>query len=171
MTKVYLIDEKTLKEDSFINDNVGSEFIQPTIELAQDIHLQELIGTKLMNKICSLVEDDTINTSSDYKLLLDSYVIPYLEWMVTSLIQIPIAYKIRNLGVVQTTDEHTSNTQLKDVQSLEDYYSNKASFYAQRMSKFLHANHNKYPEYCSTDSCADFHSNPNSFRISTYIGK
>lgn len=169
MTQVFLISEKTLKEDSLINDNVGVEFLQPTIELAQNIHLQELIGTKLLNKLCSLVEDDSITANTDYRMLLDSYITPYLEWMVTSLIQLPIAFKTRNLGVVQTNDDRVYNLGLKDVQVLEQYYANKAAFYATRMTKFLHANHNIYPEYCSTDSCADFRSNHNAFRLPTVL--
>lgn len=169
MTQVYLISEKTLKEDSLINDNVGIEFLQPTIELAQDIHLQELIGTKLLNKICALVEDDSITANTAYQTLLDSYITPYLEWMVTSLIQLPIGMKIRNLGVVQTQDERVYNLGLKDVQVLEQYYANKAAFYATRMSKFLKANSNIYPEYCQCDDCSDFHANPNSFRLPTVL--
>lgn len=169
MTSVFLISEQTLKADSLINDNTGSEFLQPAIELAQDIHLQELIGTKLLNKVCSLVEDDSITANTAYKTLLDAYITPYLEWMVTSLIQLPIAFKTRNLGVVQTNDDRVNNLGLKDVQVLEQYYSNKAAFYATRMSKFLKANSNVYPEYCQCDDCSDFHSNPNSFRLPTVL--
>lgn len=169
MVSVFLISEQTLKADSLINDNTGTEFIRPAIELAQDIHLQELIGTKLLNKICSLVQNDTIVQYPDYKALLDEYITPYLEWMVTSLIQLPIAFKTRNLGVIQTNDDRVNNLGLKDVQVLEQYYANKAAFYATRMSKFLKANTNIYPEYCSCDNCADFHSNPNSFRLPTVL--
>lgn len=169
MTQVFLISEQTLKADSLINDNTGSEFLQPAIELAQDIHLQELIGTKLLNKICALVEDDSITANTAYQTLLDSYITPYLEWMVTSLIQVPISVKTRNLGVVQTNDDRIYNLGLKDVQVLEQYYANKAAFYATRLTKFLKANTNIYPEYCSCDSCADFHSNKNSFRLPTVL--
>ena len=169
MTSVFLISEQTLKADSLINDNTGSEFLQPAIELAQDIHLQELIGTKLLNKVCSLVEDDSITANTAYKTLLDAYITPYLEWMVTSLIQLPIAFKTRNFGVVQTNDDRVNYLGLKDVQVLEQYYSNKASFYATRMSKFLKANSNVYPEYCQCDDCSDFHANPNSFRLPTVL--
>lgn len=169
MTQVYLISEKTLKEDSLLNDNTGSEFLSAAIELAQNIHLQELIGTKLLNRICSMVEDGSISGETAYKSLLDAYITPYLEWMVTSLIQVPIAFKTRNLGVVQTNDERVNNAGLKDVQVLEQYYANKASFYGLRLTKFLKANSTIYTEYCKCDNCADFHSNPNSFRLPTVL--
>lgn len=165
MTQVFLISEQTLKQDSLINDNVGVEFLQPTIELAQNIHLQELIGTKLLNRICALVESDEISAETAYKTLLDAYITPYLEWMVTSLIQLPIAFKTRNMGVVQTNDDRVNNIGLKDTQVLEQYYANKAAFYGLRLSKYLKANKTLYPEYCDCDDCSDFKANPNSFRL------
>lgn len=169
MTQVYLISEQTLKDDSLINDNTGVEFISAAIELAQNIHLQELIGSKLLNKICSMVDDDTITGDTNYKLLLDAYITPYLEWMVTSLIQVPVAIKTRNLGVVQTNDDHINNLGLKDVQVMEQYYANKAAFYGLRLSKYLKANSQIYPEWCQCDDCADFKSNPNAFRLPTVL--
>jgi len=169
MTQVYLISEQTLKAEGLINDNVGIEFLIPVIELSQNIHLQELIGTKLLNRICSLVETGDIETETAYKTLLDAYITPYLEWTVVSLIQLPISFKMRNMGVVQTNDEHLFNTSLKDTQVLEQYYANKATFYALRLSKYLKANTQLYPEYCQCDDCSDFKANPNTFRLPTVL--
>lgn len=168
--KVLLISEKTLKTEGFINDNVGGELVRPSIELAQDINLQELIGTKLLDKVCSLVESGAITGDTEYKLLLDEYITPYLLWKVTSLIQIPTAVKTRNLGVVQTNDANVVNMSLKDVQAITRDYDNKASFYANRMTKYLCANRNKYPEYCAGD-CEGYKSNPQAFYCPTYLGK
>lgn len=160
MAKIYLISSKTLKEDTFINDNVGEEMLNPSIAEAQDIDLQEILGTKLLNRILSLVDSGSIRDDefSDYKLLIDEYITPFLEWKVMSTIQLPLAYKMRNMGVVQTTDANVTSATMRDAQTLMEHYNNKASFYSIRLTKFLHANHNKYPEYCSTDSCADFKS-------------
>lgn len=171
MSKIYLISEKTLKEDTFINDNIGGEMLNPSIAEAQDISLQEILGTKLLNKVLGLVETGDIKNDeyADYKALLDEYITPYLEWKVMSTIQIPLAYKMRNLGVVQTNDTNVYSAGLKDAQAIADYYDSKASFYSLRLSKYLHANHNKYPEYCSTDSCADFKSRP-VFHNPIYLG-
>ena len=58
--RVQLISETTLKAYTLINDNVDAAFIGPTIQKAQDMGLQPLIGSNLLEKVCSLVESDKI---------------------------------------------------------------------------------------------------------------
>ena len=50
--KVLLISENTLKQDSLINNNVDSVYLLPAIQVAQDQGLQQIIGSKLYEKIC-----------------------------------------------------------------------------------------------------------------------
>lgn len=170
MAKVFLISSKTLKTDGLINDNVGDEMLKPAIQEAQDIFLQQIIGTKLMNKVCDMVGDGTIAQNSDYKLLLDEYITPYLNFKVMASIQIPLAYKMRNLGIVQTNDNNIYNVNMNDVKALIEHYDNRAGFYSIRLTKFLSANNTIYPEYMSTDSCADFRSNKNTFECPVFLG-
>lgn len=172
MARVYLISEKTLKENSVINNNVDSMYILPAIEYAQDAGLQPLIGTKLYNALMDMVADGSIVEldNDDYKYLLDEYVTPYLVNKVTADIQIPLTYKMRNQGVVQQTGENTYTPSMKDTQFVIQNYENKANFYGQRLSDFLRANRALYPEYCSKDSCADMPSNRNAYNTGIFLG-
>lgn len=52
MNTIYFISEKTLREQSLINDNVESSFISYAIKNAQMINLQEIIGSALYNSLC-----------------------------------------------------------------------------------------------------------------------
>lgn len=171
MAKAYLISEKTIKTNSIVNDNVDGMYLLPAIEFAQDAGLQPLIGTKLYNKLMDLVADGTIVNYSDYKYLLDEYVTPYLINKVTADIQLPLAYKMRNQGVVQQTSENTIVPSLKDTQYVIQHYDNQAIFYANRMSDYLRANRNKHPEYCKTDTCADMPSDKGAYKTGIYLGK
>lgn len=170
MARVLLISEQTIKTNSIINNNVDGMYILPAIDYAQDAGLQPLIGTKLYNKLMDMVEDGSIADSEDYKLLLDDYITPYLLNKVTADIQLPLAYKLRNQGVVQQTGENTYVPSLKDTQYVIQHYQNQADFYGNRMSDYLRANKRKYPEYCSTDSCADMPSNRNAYNTGIYLG-
>lgn len=170
MAKVLLISEVTLKKNSVINNNVDGMYLLPAIEYAQDSGLQPLIGTKLYNKLMDLVEDGSITGNTEYKLLLDEYVTPYLLNKVTADIQIPLAYKMRNQGVVQQTGENTYTPSLKDTQYVIQNYENKANFYGNRLSDYLKANRTKYPEYCSIDSCADMRSDSGAYKTGIYLG-
>lgn len=170
MARVLLISEKTLKENSVINNNVDGMYVLPAIEFSQDAGLQPIIGTKLYNRLMDMVEDGTIGNNEDYKYLLDEYITPFLLNKVTAEIQIPLAFKLRNQGVVQQTGENTYVPSLKDMQYVTQNYENKANFYGNRLSDFLRANRSKYPEYCKIDSCADMPSDSGAYKTGLYLG-
>lgn len=170
MARVLLISEKTLKSNGVINNNVDGMYILPAIDYAQDAGLQPIIGTKLYNKLMDLVSDGSIQQETDYKVLLDEYVTPYLLNKVTADIQIPLNYKLRNQGVVQNQADNTIVPTMKDLQYVIQNYEYKAVFYGNRLSDYLMANKSKFPEYCKVDSSADMHSNPNSYKTNIYLG-
>ena len=164
---VLLLSEKTLKQDSLVNDNVDVMYILPAIQVAQEQALQQLIGTKLYKTICNMV--DTNDIPEDYQVLLDEYIIPFLEYKVMSDIQIPISYKMRNLGLNQTTDERTITPSLRDTQYIIEFYDNKAKFYSNRLYDYLCANCSKYPDFRKKDSCDDLMANKMSYRTNIVL--
>lgn len=147
MNKVLLISEETLKTYTLVNDNVDGKYILPAIQTAQDIDLETLIGKALLNKLCSLVEDGSIVDNTDYKLLLDEYITPYLCWQVLSTIQIGLNYKFSNSGMISNDDERKSKLDYKNNQLLQEQYKHYADSYAIKMKDYLCSNSNKYPEY------------------------
>ena len=165
MSKVLLISDETLKSETIINDNTGSEFLAPAIETSQDIYLQQLIGTELLDKLYDLVITNDIvkDEFAVYKTLLDDYVTNYLKFKVLSEVTIPLAYKYRNVGVVQTTHDNVQSTTLRDAQLVANHYELRATFYAERMSKYLCANAGLYPEYKSTRNGADMMADPDAY--------
>lgn len=166
MSKIFLISEKILKSETILNDNTGSEYIAPAIETSQDIYLQQLIGSQLLMKLYELIETDNINKPdyNDYKLLIDDYITNYLKYKVLSEITIPLAYKYRNAGVVQTTNDNVYSTSLRDAQLVQNHYELRANFYAERMTKYLCANAELYPEYKSMKSSADIMADPDAYK-------
>lgn len=165
MSKIFLINENVLKTETILNDNVGAEFIRPAIETSQDIYLQQLIGSELLDKLYSLISSNTINSkqNANYKTLIDDYITNYLKYKILAEITIPLAYKYRNSGVVQTTGEHYNQSQLKDATLVQNHYELRANFYADRLSRYLMANSGLFPEYRSTRDNADMMSNPDAY--------
>lgn len=162
MINVFLIDESTLKNDTPLGDNVASENIRPAIETAQDIYLQQLIGSELLDKLYGDIANDKLE--GHYKELLDDHITNYLKYKVLSEITIPLAYKYRNAGVVQANGEHYQQTTLRDAQLIANHYDLRANFYAERMSKYLCTNSDKFPEYKSTRDNADIMADPDSYK-------
>lgn len=149
MTEVLLISEKTLKSESYINDNVGSEMILPAIQTAQDIKLQPLIGCTLYEELKSQVAAGQVN--EPYLTLLTKYIKPFLIYAVMADIQIPLAFKIRASGAaVQSNTEYTYNSDRKDTQMIAGYYEDKMNFYGFRLTDYLNKNSSLFPEYHSS---------------------
>ena len=121
----------------------------------------------LYDKICDAVDRGEI--SADYRILLNDYITPYLEYKVMADIQIPLSYKFRNLGVNQTTDERTYSQSLRDTQYLIEFYENKAKFYSNRLYDYLKANHKLFPEFLETDSSADIMADKMSYKTNIVL--
>lgn len=146
--KVLFISEKTLKEDSLINNNVDAAFINSAIMTAQDIFLQPLLGSCLYEQLQNAIIAE--NLTADEQKLIDEYITPYLEYRVMADIQIPLNYKFRNAGIISNTDTNIQTASLDDLKYLTDYYENRSGYYANRMTKFICKNSSKFPS-CSCD--------------------
>lgn len=162
MSKVFLISESVLKNETVLNDNVGSEFIGPAIETSQDIYLQQAIGSELLDKLYELVELDKIE--GHYKTLLDDYITQFLKYKVLAEIVIPLSYKYRNAGIVQSMGDHYQQSAMRDAVAVQNHYEARANFYHERMTKYLNANSNLFPEYRSTRDGADMMADSDSYK-------
>lgn len=166
MKRIFLISEETLKTETIINDNMGSEYIGPAIETSQDIYLQQIIGTCLLDKLYNLVETNDISKEDNvkYKILLDDYITNYLKFKVLSEITIPLAYKYRNTGVVQIGGTNITNTTMRDAGLVQNHYDLRANFYADRLVSYLCANNGDFPEYGDRRDIADIQADKDAFK-------
>lgn len=76
MAKVLFIKREHLVENSVISGNVDSDKILPFIEIAQEIHIQSYLGSKLYDKLKADIVADTL--TADYTTILDDYIQPML---------------------------------------------------------------------------------------------
>ena len=141
---IYLLSEQRLKAD-FLNDNIASELILPSIQTAQDIYLRQTLGDSLLDKICCLVRENELE--EPYKTLLDEYIIIYLEYLAMAELCVPSTFKLGNIGVAQNYDSNVNTQTIQNVKYLESYYKQKASFYENRLTTFIQKHYNLYPEY------------------------
>lgn len=141
---IYLLSEQRLKKD-FLNDNIASELILPSIQTAQDIYLRQTLGDSLLDKICSLVRENELE--EPYKTLLDDYIIIYLEYLAMAELCVPSTFKLGNIGVAQNYDSNVNTSTIQNVKYLESYYKQKASFYENRLTTFIQQHCNLFPEY------------------------
>ena len=172
MNKVLVVSEDTIRTYSEISENIYGKSLLPAIRTAQDLELQEILGSCLYRKILSLIEDGTIvnQENSQYKDLLDEYIQPFMiEQVVADLIPI-VGSKIANLGVYKSSDEYTQNVSAGEVDRLQYSHVVKANHYKKRMQYFLKENQKAFPEL-GTCKCGDIKPNLNSAEdVSIYLG-
>lgn len=137
-----------------INNNLDDNYLSSTIVTVQEVYLEQILGTALYHKLQELVynqikgNSDAINDSSneDYRILLEDYVKNFLKARATVDILYPLAYKIRNMGVMKTSDNNLQAANLEDIKYLEKQYLTYVDEYSQRLSKYLCENKELFPE-------------------------
>lgn len=158
---VLLISEDYIKSTTNISDNIANYYLLPSIKLAQDIDLESTIGTQLLEKIQELIYNNDISNqeNSNYKLLLDKYIQPYLAYATIQHLTPTVAYKLANQGVLRTDDEKSYNVTSNEVDKVMDYYSHIANTFKKRLQLFLIANYNEFTELLNWKSLADIRAN------------
>jgi hypothetical protein len=97
MATALFINRTDLVRNSIIDGNVDTDKFIQFIKLAQQIHIQNYLGTELYNKISTLITSGDIDEAeyADYKTLLNDYIQPMLIWW-SQVDYIPFAsYQIR----------------------------------------------------------------------------
>lgn len=158
---VLLISEDYVKSVTNISDNIANDYLLPSIKLAQDLELEETIGTHLLQHIQALVFDNNISNQDNamYKLLLDKYIQPYLAYATIQHLAPTVAYKIANQGVIRTDDEKSYNITSDEVDKVSEHYKHLSNVYKKRLQLFLIANYNEFPELMKWKSIADIKAN------------
>lgn len=164
MSKALFITPKDIKRYSILNGNVDNDKFMQYIEIAQDIHIQNYLGTDLYEKLQTLITSDTINdvANADYKLLLDTHVKPMLiHWALVQYLPFA-AYTISNGGVYKHTSETSQSVDKNEVDFLVEKQRTTAQYYTDRFIDFMCFNSSTYPEY-NTNSNGDVYPDKKSY--------
>ena len=105
MAKVLLIRREDVVRFTQTNGNVDSDKLMQHISIAQDIHLQNYIGTDLLEKLQADVSGSTL--SGNYETLVTDYIKPVLiHWSMVEAIPM-LAVTIGNGGIYRHEPEST----------------------------------------------------------------
>lgn len=151
MKKIYLVSTSLLKTNSIICQNVDDSLLLNAISEAQDIELQQTLGSALYNRILNDVDEGTI--AGDYKELLDNYIQNFVCYYAVYHAIPVISIKIKNKGVVRENSEWSQDSTFQEMSYLRKDTQDKAEFYAQRLSDYLQANKDSFPEYKANCGC------------------
>ena len=158
MTDVFLISEAKLREFTDMDNNVDTALIKNAIREAQDIPLQQCIGTLLYNKILNLVETGNITQSqySDYKYILDAYIQDFLLYAAYWYALDSIYLRARNNGLLVPNGGENSIASDRSLYNVKKQtVENKMNYYNDRLTNYIIEEQATYPELNSSNKLYD----------------
>lgn len=143
--KALFISKKDLVRHTPISGNLDFDRVVQYIEIAQDIHIHELLGSNLYKKLQADVIAGTL--TGEYETLVKSYVKPTLSQY--SLLEfLPFSqFSINNKGVFKHTSESAETLTKADLSMMVEATRDTAQHYATRLVEYLRNRPNLFPEY------------------------
>lgn len=152
MSEVLLINRQDIMRLTGLDGSIDVDKILPHVNTAQDIHLQPIIGTKLLDKVKTLISDDELLDVGNeaYKTLVYTYITPALVYLTMWDAMPFIQYTIANGGVFQHNSENSNSPLDDNVNQLTQRFKDKAAFYSRRLGDYLCDNSTSFPEVSET---------------------
>ena len=120
MAKALLITRDDIVKKTALNGNVDVDLFIQFVNIAQDTHIQNYLGTDLLEKIQALIVAGTLDdvANADYKALLLDYVKSMLiHWAMVEYL--PFAsYTIANKGMYKHGSENSETVSKNEVDFL-----------------------------------------------------
>ena len=134
---VLLISEVKLKNFTNINKNVDMDVLKAEVQVAQDIDLQTILGTKFYNELLSKVSATGNTFTPDELTLVNDYIQPYLI-QTAYFNAIPgLMYRTLNRGIQEGNNEFGQPVEIETMKYLRSLQKQRADFYAQRLLDYL----------------------------------
>ena len=135
MATVLFITPKDLKNNTILNGNVDTDMFIQFVKIAQQMHVQNYLGTQLYNTITTKIQTSTL--TGDYFNLVTDYVQPMLIHF-AMVDYLPFAnYQIRNGGVFKHRSENSESTTKDELDILTQKHRSFADFYAKRFVDYM----------------------------------
>ena len=144
MAKLFITREQLIK-NTIIDGNVDTDKFIQFMKIAQEIHIQNYLGTRLYKKVSNDIESNTL--AGDYLELVTDYIQPMLIHY--SMVEyLPVAaYQVKNGGVFKHRSENSETPSKEEVDFLVQKYRDFAEYYTRRLVDFMCFDSNKFPEY------------------------
>lgn len=141
-----------IRSVTIVSDNLQDKYILSSIREAQDIEFQQVIGTRLYNRLKMMVEDESIllDFNVHYRELLDKAQY-FIAYQTLANLTVNSTYKINNIGLNTISDDNVTTPSLSDTFKLSKYYTDKADHYKMMLQNWLLKNKSYFPELLKSD--------------------
>lgn len=150
MATVLFINRTDLVRNSIIDGNVDTDKFIQFIKIAQEIDIQQIIGTQMYEGLtAAIVAGIDLPANARWKIILDDYIVSMLIWYAQSNYYPFSAYQLKNGGLYKHTAENSQSVDKNEVDYLVEKARTNAEWYSRRFIDFMCFNQSTYPEYTS----------------------
>ena len=123
--------------------------IRAEIGIAQDIHLQTLLGTKFYNNLLSKVSSTGNTFNNDELTLVNDYIAPYLIQTAYFEMIPHLHYRTMNRAIVVGDMESATGVDIETMKYLRTIQQQRSDFYKMRLVDYLMTGRgqNLFPDY------------------------
>lgn len=134
-----------------LGGNVDQDKYIQYVLIAQEVHIQNYLGTDLYEKIQTDIESSSL--AGDYLTLVNDWIKPcLLHWAMVEYLPFA-AYTIGNKGIFKHSSETGQNIEKEEVDFLIEKERDIAQYYTDRLLNHLSFEaSSKYPEYYTNNN-------------------
>ena len=145
MAVALFIKTADLKKNTIINGSTDVDKFMQYIKIAQEIHIQNYLGTDLYTRLQEGIIAADLNANET--ILLNDYVQDALIHFAMAEYLPFSAYQVANGGVFKHNSENSVTVDKSEVDFLAQKERNFAEYYAKRLTDYLKFNQSLFPEY------------------------
>jgi hypothetical protein len=146
---LYFITENYLKTNTPITANVDVTDVTPYIATQAQLRVMPILGTTFFNYMLEVYNDQT--ATNDEETLI-KFIQPIVAWRSAEDAVFGLTYQLKNKGLQTQNGDFSSSVSQREVAFGMEHYAQKASFFEQRLIKYLIKNRNLYPEFISEEN-------------------
>tara|TARA_B110000977_G_C11053821_1_gene483309 strand:+ start:231 stop:734 length:504 start_codon:yes stop_codon:yes gene_type:complete len=151
MATALFIKRADLVKNTALSGNVDTDKFIQFIKLAQEIHIQNYLGTDLYDKISNHIIAGDL--AGHYLSLVNEYIQPMLIHFAMAEYLPFAAYTIANGGVYKHSSENSTQPQKEEIDSLISKERDYAEYYTTRFIDYMSFNASgRFPEYYSNNN-------------------
>ena len=145
--KALLISRNDLIKNTPLSGDLDFDKLVQFVNIAQDVHIQGILGTKLYDKITTDIIAGTL--IDPYLTLVNDYIKPMLI-QYSFLEFLPYAsYNLSNKGVFKHTSENSQSVSVEELADMKAATRNTAQHYTKRFTDYMKFNSSTFTEYYS----------------------
>lgn len=144
---LYFITETYLKVNTPITANVDVTDVTPYIATQAALRVQPILGTTFYNYLLTQYNATALNPD---EINLVEFIQPVIAWRSAEDAVFGLTYQLKNKGLQTQSGDYSASVSRNEVAFGMEHYAQKASFFEQRLIRWLLTNKNLFPLFIST---------------------